>query len=442
LLLLIFRAFSTLSIITGNSSIIFSLLILSKVIYLNRVVFLKFLTTNKFNLSMKVLIYTHEFPPFLGGLATTSFKLGKGISEAGLEVTVLAPQYSSQDMDLDKYFNFRVVRMGKLTRNHGIPSPIKEAAGFLSLIRALSDINPDVVIFITREAHFAGGLLSKLPYKVIVRVAGYEAFKYLLGKRVTKRAFGLPMKRLYMRAYKIISPSMSTKELLERAGIPGDKIDVIYNGVNNYMLSQGPNPRILEGLRSKFNIKSGEKVVLTVSRLVPGKGQDAVIRAMPKVLRERNGFKYLIVGEGRYERRLKELCEKEGVSSKVIFAGPVPHSEVINFYDLCDVFVMPNRPIKNAENIEGLPNVVLEAASRGKPVIAGIPGGSKEVIEHGESGYVVNGENIDEIAKCILDLLNDETKAHNFGARGRQRIEKIFTEEKMIDSYLEVIKAC
>lgn len=390
---------------------------------------------------MKALIYTHEFPPFLGGLATTSFKLGKGISEAGLEVTVIAPQYSAQDKDLDKNFNFRVLRMGKLARNHGIPSPIKEAAGFFSLIKVLSDVNPDVVIFITREAHIVGGLLSNLPFRAIVRVAGYEAFRYLLGKRISNRILGLPMKRLYMKAYKIISPSLSTKELLEKAGIPGDKIDVIYNGVNNYMLSQEPNPRISEVLRSKFNIKSGEKVVLTVARLVPGKGQDAVIRALPKVLKDRNRFKYLIVGEGGYEQKLKELCEKEGVSSKVIFAGSVPQSEVINFYDLCDVFIMPNRTIKNAENIEGLPNVVLEAASRGKPVITGVPGGSKEVIGNGETGYVVNGENIDEIAKCILDLLNDEAKALAFGARGRQRIEKIFTEEKMIDGYLKIIES-
>jgi len=390
---------------------------------------------------MKVLIYTHEFPPFLGGLATTSFKLGKGFREAGLEVTVLAPQYSAQDKDLDKSLNFRVLRMGNLARNHGIPSPIKEASGFLSVTKVLSEIKPNIVIFITREAHTAGGLLPSLPFRVIVRVAGYEAFRYLLGKKISNRLLGLPMRRLYMKAYKIISPSLSTKELLEKAGIPVDKLDVIYNGVNNYMLTQEPNPGILEELRNKFNIKKGEKVALTVSRLVPGKGQDAVIRAMPKILRERNGLKYLIVGEGGYKTRLKEICEKEGVSSKVIFAGPVPPSEVINFYDLCDVFIIPNRTIRNAENIEGLPNVVLEAASRGKPIIAGIPGGSKEVIKHGETGYVVNGENIDEIATRMLDLLNDEGKALTFGVKGRTRIEESFTEEKMIDSYLEMIKA-
>lgn len=101
---------------------------------------------------------------------------------------------------------------------------------------------------------------------------------------------------------------------------------------------------------------------------------------------------------------------------------------------------MTNRTINCAENVEGLPNVVLEPVSRGKPVIAGIPGGSTEVIELGEPGYVVDGENLNEIATCILDLLTEEGKARMLGVSVRQRIEKVFTEEKMIDSYLRVIK--
>ena len=160
---------------------------------------------------MKVLIYTHEFPPFLGGLSTTSYKLAKGTSGAGLEVTVLAPGYSARDKELDREFNFRVVRMRGLARNHGIPSPIKEAVGFFSLSKALSQIKPDVVLFITRESHIVGGLLSNLPFRAIVRVAGYEAFRYLLGKRVSNKVFGILMKRLYMRAYKIIRDRKSTR---------------------------------------------------------------------------------------------------------------------------------------------------------------------------------------------------------------------------------------
>ncbi len=401
--------------------------------------FLSLFNIGKLN-SVNILIYTHEFPPFLGGLATSSFKLAKGISEAGGEVTVLAPGYSARDKELDNEFNFRVIRMGRLARNHGIPSPVKEAKGFFSLSNTLSQIKPDVVLFVTREAHIAGGLLLNFPFKVVVRVAGYEATGYLLGEKAGRRFLGIPMKRLYMKAYKIISPSHSTRELLEKAGIRREKIQVIYNGVSSDMLSLKPNLGALEKLRGKFNIRSDEKVILTVARLVPGKGQDAVIRALSKVLKEYDGFKYLIVGEGGYERELNNLAAREeGVKSKIIFTGPVPHDEIVNFYDLCDLFIMPNRIIKERENIEGLPNVTLEAASRGKPIIAGIDGGSKEAIQHGRSGYIVNGENTDEIAKYILDLLKDEIKARAFGIEGRHRIEEIFNEEKMINEYLKVL---
>lgn len=386
----------------------------------------------------RVLIYTHEFLPFLGGLAATSFKLAKGLGNAGLEVTVLAPTYSTNDRKLDDDFNFKVVRMGKLARNHGIPSPIKETKGFFSLQKTLSEMMFDVIIFITREAHIAGGLLPEFPFKVIVRVAGYEATGYLLGKKPLSRLLALPMKRLYMKAHKIISPSNSTRELLENARIPKEKIRVIYNGITSDMLVRNPKHVTVEKLRKKFNIHSDDKVILTVGRLVPGKGQDTVIRALSQVLKEYDSFKYVIVGEGGYEQRLKSLADKEGIKSKIIFVGPISHNEVVNFYDLCDLFIMPNRIIKEKENIEGLPNVVLEAASRGKPVITGAAGGAKEVIQHGKSGYVVDGENLDSIAAYILDLLNNADKSLAFGTHARQRIEENFTEEKMIDEYLRV----
>jgi Glycosyltransferase len=270
-------------------------------------------------------------------------------------------------------------------------------------------------------------------------VAGYEAIRYLLGRRVSRRLLGLPMKRLYMRAHKIISPSHSTKELLEKAGLPEEKLEVIHNGVKPDMLSREPNPDALEKLRREFSIRSGEKVILTVARLVPGKGQDAVIKALPKVVKEYNQVKYLIVGEGGHERELKDLADRERVRSKVVFAGPVSHNGVTNFYDLCDLFIMPNKTIKEKENIEGLPNVILEAASREKPIIAGTPGGGKEVVQHGKTGYIVDGENIDEIAEYVLDLLKNDEKSRVFGTLGRRRIEENFTEEKMINRYLETL---
>ena len=139
---------------------------------------------------MKVLVYTHEFPPFQGGLATTSYKLAKGFQEAGIDTTVLAPGYSEEDAEADGNFDFAVRRMGALSRNHGAPSPVKEISGWLSLSKYLSLNTPDAVLLVTREAHFAGGItpLDPRKYRIIARVAGREANKFLLGRRLKNRA--------------------------------------------------------------------------------------------------------------------------------------------------------------------------------------------------------------------------------------------------------------
>jgi len=102
---------------------------------------------------------------------------------------------------------------------------------------------------------------------------------------------------------------------------------------------------------------------------------------------------------------------------------------------------MPNITIKRKENIEGLPNVIFEALARAKPVITGTPGGGKEIIENGVNGLVVNGENLEEIEKSVLELLGDENKAVLYGINGKRKIERGFTEQIMIDNYLSLINS-
>jgi len=388
---------------------------------------------------MKILIYTHEFPPFLGGLATTSHKLATGFSEAGLEVTVLAPRYSNKDKELDIEYKFRVKRMIGLSRNHGIPIPIPEIAGLYSLYKAIPKIKPDVLLLITREGHTAGGLLKDYPFKVIIRAAGYEAYRYLLGKKLINRILAKPITRLYNRAAKIICPSNSTRELMLEAAIPENKVKVIYNGVNSEFISKRPEATKGNKIKEQLGIKKNDKILLTISRLVPAKGIESVIKSLPKVIDKQGDLKYIVVGSGKFLGEFYQLADNLGVKSSVIFAGGVPRSEVINYYDLCDIFLIPNFAIKGQENIEGLPNVVIEAAARGKPIITGMPGGGKELIDDGKSGYVVDGENVDEISNRVIELINDKKKLIQFGKRARKRIEEGFTEEIMINKYLNII---
>jgi len=389
---------------------------------------------------MKVLIYTHEFPPFLGGLATTSLKLARGLASSGLEVSVLAPGYGKSGHEGDAGLGVAVTRIPSLGARIAASIPYADILlGRMHLSRAVDNVKPDAVLFITEEAEAAGGLLSSYPFTPIVRVAGSGITTCFLGSNPLKRLMRHPMRRLYKNSPLIIAVSESTKGLLREIGVPSEKIKVIYNGVEDEMLNKPPDAAKVEALRNKYAISPEAKVLITVARVLPRKGQDTVIKALPAVLSEFPDTFYMIVGDGRYVESFRELAGRTGVSGRVIFTGGVGHSEVMNYFDLSDIFVMPNRYWN--DKIEGLPNVLLEAAARGKPVIAGNHGGSVEAVEHGVTGFLVNPESVAEVSDAILGLLRDPGLARGMGERGRARVSERHTVKGMIENYAAAIRS-
>jgi phosphatidylinositol alpha-1,6-mannosyltransferase len=158
-------------------------------------------------------------------------------------------------------------------------------------------------------------------------------------------------------------------------------------------------------------------VLLTVGRLVERKGIDTTIRALPKVLARCPEAAYLVVGSGEDLPRLQALAEAMGVVEQVIFAGRVPHEELVAHYQLCDLFVMPNRELANHDT-EGFGLVFLEANACGKAVISGKAGGVVEAVCHGQTGLNVDGDSVEAVADAIADLLRDVQRREAMGARG------------------------
>ena len=388
---------------------------------------------------MKLLIYTHEFPPFLGGLATTSFKLANGIGREGFETTVLAPGYSLADKETDDALPCKVVRIPGLGSRWIKLVPFFEIIiGWVYLMLTLVRVKPDIVLFITEEAETAGGLLPYYSFKPVVRIAGSGITTCFHGKKITKRMMSFPMRRLYDNASLIIAVSESTKELLCGIGVRGEKIKVIYNGVNQSWISEKPKIRKVSKIRKDYGINKDTPVLLTVARVLPRKGQDMVIKALPIVLGEFPSVKYFIVGDGRYKEKFEQLAKELGVSGNVIFTGGVKHENTMSFFDLSDIFIMPNRYWNN--KVEGLPNSLLEAAARSKPLIAGDHGGSREAVINNETGFLVDPESVEDIANAILAILGDSGKASQMGASGKKRIEQLHTEKGMIDNYTKALK--
>ncbi|GGZ69748.1 glycosyltransferase family 4 protein [Streptomyces echinoruber] len=178
-----------------------------------------------------------------------------------------------------------------------------------------------------------------------------------------------------------------------------------------------------EAVRERLGL-TDRPVVVCVSRLVPRKGQDTLIRALPRILAAEPDTVLLLVGGGPYEKDLRRLARETGVADAVRFTGAVPWSELPAHYGAGDVFAMPCRTRRGGLDVEGLGIVYLEASATGLPVVAGDSGGAPDAVLDGETGWVVRGGSVEETADRVLTLLRDPELRRRMGERGRAWVEE------------------
>lgn len=180
-----------------------------------------------------------------------------------------------------------------------------------------------------------------------------------------------------------------------------------------------PDPAARAEVRARYGL-GDRPVVLCVSRLVPRKGQDVLIRALPAIREQVPDAALLIVGGGPYRAKLEALTASTGVAEHVVLTGSVPWSELPAHYTAGDVFAMPCRTRGRGLDVEGLGIVFLEASATGLPVVAGNSGGAPETVLDHETGRIVDGQDVAEVASTVAGLLADPEQAAKMGARGRQ----------------------
>ena len=197
---------------------------------------------------------------------------------------------------------------------------------------------------------------------------------------------------------------------LERLA-PGVDVDAFHPGVDG------------DGVRRRHGL-TGRPAIVCVSRLVPRKGQDTLIRALPEIRRRVPGTALLLVGGGPYRKTLERLARDQGVESDVVFTGSVPWAELPAHYAAGDVYAMPCRTRATGFDVEGLGIVYLEASATGLPVVGGDSGGAPDAVREGETGYVVGGRDVPAIVDRIAGLLADPDRAKAVGAAGRAWVER------------------
>ena len=178
------------------------------------------------------------------------------------------------------------------------------------------------------------------------------------------------------------------------------------------------SPSDSSDLREKHGLDN-RPTVISVGRLVHRKGQDRLIEALPKVLESIPDAALVLVGEGPYRKQLDALVKKYDLSEHVFFIGRINFAELPNYICMGDVFAMPSRSRLFGLEVEGLGIVYLEASSCGLPVIGGASGGAPDAVLDGDTGYVVDGNDLNAISTQIVKLLSDAKLRQKMGERGR-----------------------
>ncbi len=199
------------------------------------------------------------------------------------------------------------------------------------------------------------------------------------------------------RADRVIVPSRYLRDMVVGWGAPPERVQVIYNALPPNAMSAS-----LSQSEARATLGVGpEPLLLTVARLVPWKGIDHLIRALPAVPEAR----LLVAGEGPDEARLRALAAAAAVSDRVTFLGAVPRERLALYFRAADYTVLYS-------GYEGLSHVLLESLAAGTPVIASDKGGNPELVAHGVNGLLVPYPQPDALAEALRQAFGGEIRAH------------------------------
>jgi glycosyltransferase involved in cell wall biosynthesis len=228
----------------------------------------------------------------------------------------------------------------------------------------------------------------------------------------------------YRAARRIFAVSHFIAESVIQSGISAEKVAVVYEGVE---LPLAVTASEREQARGNFGAAADEILLGCVGYLLPEKGQEALIRAMPAVLREFSNCRLILAGDGPSRRGLESLARKIGIERSVIFAGFIEH--VADIYRTIDIFLFPSLA-------EPLGTSMLAAMSYGLPVIGVASGGVPEMVTQEHNGLLVPAPDPAAFATATLRLMRLKDEAKRFGAAARVTIAEKFTADRMVESTL------
>jgi len=232
---------------------------------------------------------------------------------------------------------------------------------------------------------------------IIVKAMGTDInlyTKYFLRRKIISSTL--------KKADKVIAVSFGLKNRLMQIGIPEDKIEVLLNGVNTELF----RPLEQAECRDKFKLPLDQKIILFIGNLVPVKGLEYLIEAFALFLNEtKDNISLILVGDGPLKQKLTLKTKEFNIEKNVQFMGKQPYGDIPYWINACDIFCLPSIS-------EGCPNVVIEALSCGKPVVATNVGGIPELVTSKEFGLLVTSKDPNALAKAFHHVFKEDWEHH------------------------------
>jgi glycogen(starch) synthase len=387
---------------------------------------------------MNIGILTWEFPPrIVGGIARHCNGLARALAHKGHNVHVVTLDFPG--------------------------APIYEELNGIKVYRASTELgHPNFLTWAFLFNHFLEKKLAGVSRNVdfdVVHVhdwlTGFAgiSFKHQMQKPLVSTIHGTEIGRAQglhnpdsltidgiewwttFEANKIIVTSASMKaEIQGHFRLPQEKIEIVPNGIDTKRYNTSVDQPAVKG---RYGVHPDEKLVLCVGRLVPQKGIEYLIRAVPRIAERYPNSKFIIVGEGWLRGHLEYIARSTGHQWKITFTGWVPDQELIALLNSADALVVPSI-------YEPFGIVALEGMAAGVPVVASDVGGLAEIVEHEHTGILAYSRSPESIAWAVGRVLSDPDHSKEMVQNAQEMVQKTYSWEaiamKTAKIYKEVVR--
>jgi len=392
----------------------------------------------------KILVTASTFPRWQND-STPRFvyELSERLA-AKYKIIVLAPHHKNAKkkeimgkLEIRRFMYFKPEGLQKLCYDGGIipnmrhsflakiQMPLLILSEFFSSYKLIKKEHIDMV-----HAHwilpqgFVGVFLKKIcKVSLLVTVHGSDLFP--LRNKLFKKFQNIVMNNA---DYITVNSNATKNELIKRFPAYSYKIEIIPMGVDINLFKKR---KIQKPKKYKKN-----KILLFVGRLSDQKGIQYLIDSMDDLVKYNPNIKLLIIGEGPYEKTLRQRADSKRVSDNIEFLGSVPTNKVSEYHNFADIFILPS--LSNKTGTEALGLSLLEAMASGCAVIGTNVGGISFAIKNGYDGLLVRQKDHHALSHAIIILLKNKHKSQTFGKNAAKFIRKNYSWEKVSKEFLKI----